>query len=60
MIFLLSSISSGLEFWSVNNTSIYRDSELNAFKNAKFVGEICNNGPYDFLGTSICTTLGSC
>ena len=29
---ILSSISSGLEFWSVNHISIYENSEVNVFK----------------------------
>ena len=33
MKFVLSSISSGLEFWSVNHTSIYENSESKGFKN---------------------------
>ena len=37
---ILSSISSGLEFWSVNhNMKIYENSELNVFKNINFLGE---------------------
>ena len=32
-MFILSSISSGLEFWSVNHISIYDNSESNVFKN---------------------------
>ena len=34
-MFILSSISSGLEFWSVNHTSIYENSELRVFKNIR-------------------------
>ena len=34
---ILSSISSGLEFWSVNHTSICESSELKGFKNIKFL-----------------------
>ena len=37
---ILSSISSGLEFWSVNNASIYENSESKVFKNITFLGEI--------------------
>ena len=33
---ILSSISSGLEFSSVNDTSTYEDSEFKVFKNIKF------------------------
>ena len=40
---ILSSISSGLEFLSVNHTSIYENSESKMFKNINFVGEIPNN-----------------
>ena len=43
VIFNSSSIFSGLEFWSVNHTSIYQNSESIVFKNIKFLGEICNN-----------------
>ena len=34
-MFILSFNSSGLKFWSVNNTSIYENSELKVFKNKK-------------------------
>ena len=40
---ILSSISSGLEFSSLSHTSTYENSELNVFKNIKFLGEISNN-----------------
>ena len=36
----LSSISNGLEFWSVNHTSMYENFKLNVFKNVKCLGEI--------------------
>ena len=42
-MFILSSISSGLEFWSVNHTSIYENSELKVFKNMKFLGKMSNS-----------------
>ena len=42
-MFILSSISSGLEFWSVNHTSIYESSELKVFKNINYFGEIASN-----------------
>ena len=32
-MFISFSISRGLEFWSVNHTSIYENSELKVFKN---------------------------
>ena len=55
-----SSISSGLEFWSVNNTSVYENSELKVFKNIKFFGEVFSNWPNDLLGTKVYKTLESC
>ena len=59
MVFILSSISSGLEFWSVNHTSIYENSELKVFKNIKFLGETSNNWPNDSIGTNVYKTLES-
>ena len=59
-MFILSSISSGLEFWSVNYTSIYENSELKVFKNIKFLGELFNNWPNDLLGTNVYKFLESC
>ena len=56
----LYSISSGLEFWSVNHTSIYENSESKVFKNTKFLGEISNNWPKDLLGTNLYKTFDSC
>ena len=55
----LSSISSGLEFWSVNQTSIYENSELKVFKNIKFLDEISNDWPKDLKGRNVCRTLES-
>ena len=57
MIFILSSISIGLEFWSVNDTSIYENSKSKTFKSIKFLGEISNNWPKDLLGTTVYKTL---
>ena len=59
-MFILSSISRGLDFWSVNHTSIYENSELKVFKNIKFLGEISNNWSNDLLGTNVYKTLESC
>ena len=39
-MFILSSITGGLECCSVNNTSVCGISELNVFKYLKFLGEI--------------------
>ena len=59
-MFILSSISSGLEFWPVNHTSIYENSESKVFENIKFMGEISNNCPNDLLGTNVYKTLEFC
>ena len=59
-MFILSSISSGLEFWSVNHVSIYEYSKLNVFKNIKFLGHISNNWTNNLLGTNIYKTFESC
>ena len=40
MMFILSSIFSGLEFLSVNHISIYKNSELRVFKNMKLFAKI--------------------
>ena len=60
MVFGLPSISSGLEFWSLNHISIYENSELKVLKNIKFFGEIFNSWPNDLLGTNLFKTLKSC
>ena len=54
---ILSSISRGLEFRSVTQTSI---SELKVFKDIKLFGEISSNLPNDLLGTNVYKTLESC
>ena len=59
-MFILSSISSGLEFWPVNRTSIYENSESKVLENIKFMGEISNNCPNDLLGTNVYKTLEFC
>ena len=60
MIFILSSISRGLEFWSVNDTLIYENFESKVCKNIRFLGEICKNWPNDLLGINIYKTLEFC
>ena len=57
---ILSSISSGLEFSSVNYSSKYENSELKDFKNIKFLDERSNNWPNELLGTNLYKTLESC
>ena len=46
-----------LQFWVVNLTSIYENSESKVFKNIIFLGEISDNWPNDLLGTSVYKTL---
>ena len=55
-----SSISKGLEFWSVIITSIYKNSESNIFKNIHLLGEKSNNWPKDLLRTNVYKTLKFC
>ena len=58
--FILSSISNGLLFWSVNHISISLYSELKVFKNIRLVGEISNKLPKGLFGTKVYNTLESC
>ena len=48
-MFILSSISIGLEFWPVNHTPIWKNSESNTFKKVKFLDEVSNNHSNNFL-----------
>ena len=57
MIFILSSISRGLEFCAVNHTSVHEKSELKVYKNIKILGEISNNWPNDLFGTNVYKTF---
>ena len=59
-MFLLSSISSDLEFKSINYTSIYENSESNVFENIKCLGEISINWPNDLFGTNVYKNLEFC
>ena len=59
-MFILSSILNSLEFWSVNHTLIYENSESKVFKNLGFFGEISNNWSNDLLGTKVYKTLEFC
>ena len=47
-MFNSSSISSDLEFGSVNHISTYENSELNVFRNIKLLSERSSNWPNDF------------
>ena len=42
-MFILSSISRGLEFSSVTHTSIYENSKLKVYKNISLLDKIDNN-----------------
>ena len=59
-MFILSFISCGLEFWSVNHTSIYETFDLKVIKNINFLGEISNNWLNGLLGTNAYKTLEFC
>ena len=52
-MFILSCISNRLEFWSLNHTLIYENSELKVFKKMKFLGEISNSSPNGLLETNV-------
>ena len=59
-MFVLFSISSGLELWSVNYTIINENSELKVFKNIKLLGEISNNWPNDLSGINVYKIVELC
>ena len=59
-MFILSSTPGGLEFWSVNHTSIYENSESKVFRKKKLLCEISNNWPNDLLGIDVYETLECC
>ena len=59
-MFILFSLSRGLEFCSVNRTAINENSELKVFKSTKFFGVISSNRPNNLLGTNVYKTLESC
>ena len=59
-MFILSSISGGLEVSSVNHTSLYECSESNVYKNKTFLGKISNNAPEYFLRINVYKVLEFC
>ena len=60
-MFILSSVSSGLEFWSVNHTSIQKFlQELKVFKNMRHLGKISNNWLNVLFGRIVGQSLKSC
>ena len=52
-MFILSFISSSVEFLSTNHTSMYENSELMVFKNVGFLVEISTTWPKDLLGKNV-------
>ena len=59
-MFFLSSVFSGLKFWSVNYTSTHENSELKVFKTTKCLSEISNKWPNNLFGTNAYSTLDLC
>ena len=59
-MFILSTVSKGLEISLVNLTSINENSELRVFKNIKFLCEISNDWPHDLLQRNVYKTTESC
>ena len=57
--FVLSSVSNGWLFWSVNHTSMVWNSELNVFKGIKLVGVISIELPNGLFGTNAYKNLES-
>ena len=60
VMFILSSISRGLEFWSVEHTSIYENSELKVFKNIDVLGELSSIWSNDLLEINVYKTIEYC
>ena len=46
-------VSSSLEYWSVNHTSISENAELNLFKTKHFLREISSNLSNNLMGTNV-------
>ena len=56
VMYILSYLSSSLEFWSVNHMKI----QLKVFKNKKVLNKISINWRKDLLGTNLYKILESC
>ena len=52
-MFIFSSIFTGLDFWSINHTSIYENSESKVFLKVTFLGEISKNWLNYLLGINV-------
>ena len=59
-MFILYFTSRGLEFWSVNQTSIYENFGSKVFKIIRFLDEKSNNWPNDLFGIILYKTTESC
>ena len=59
-MFILSYLSSGLEFWSVNHTSISEKSWSKLYQNITFLGEIANNWSNDLLIINVYKNIEPC
>ena len=59
-MFILFSISRGLEYWSVEHTSIYENSELKVFKNIDVLGELSSIWSNDLLEINVYKTIEYC
>ena len=59
-MFISSTNSRGLGFWSINHTSIYENSELKVRKSIKCFFKISDYWTNDLLGTNVYKTLEIC
>ena len=57
---ILYSIDSSLEFWSVNLTWLYKNSESEGFKKIKVLVEISNNWTNNLLAINVYKPLKFC
>ena len=55
-MFILSSIFTGLDLWSVNHTSIYENSKSKVFLKVTLLGEISKNWLNYLLGINVYKT----
>ena len=55
-MFILSSIFTGLDLWSVNHTSVYENSKSKVFLKVTFLGEISKNWLNYLLGINVYKT----
>ena len=59
-MFISSTVSIVLEFWSGNHISINEISKSKVFKNIMVLGEISDNWPNNLFGTNVYKTLEFC